>query len=152
MFPALGRLRQGGGVAIAGVGGIYRSNGARSSKATITTLLTRGPNDQLTTKYAIRIPLANIALVFRRSTYAFVRRTRIVPLFYASKRVVLLKTVTQTSAVTLSKNSKLVQSQAGFYRMTIGDIHVTALSDGTVGLQILDGLLLNASQVKSRGS
>ncbi len=28
--------------------------------------------------------------------------------------------------------------------MTIGDISVTALSDGTVGLQILDGLLLNA--------
>ncbi len=46
--------------------------------------------------------------------------------------------------VTLSMNSKLVQSQAGFYRMTIGDISVTALSDGTVGLQILDGLLLNA--------
>src|SRR5216683_602241 len=54
------------------------------------------------------------------------------------------QTVTPSSTVTLSKNSKLVQSQAGFYRMTIGDINVTALSDGTVGLQILDGLLLNA--------
>src|SRR5438132_5173839 len=54
------------------------------------------------------------------------------------------QTVTPKSTVTLSKNSKLVQSQAGFYRMTIGDINVTALSDGTVGLQILDGLLLNA--------
>ena len=43
-----------------------------------------------------------------------------------------------------SKNSKLLQSQAGFYRMTTGDINVTALSDGTAGLQILDGLLLNA--------
>jgi len=56
----------------------------------------------------------------------------------------LAQTVTPRSTVTLSKNSKLVQSQAGFYRMTIGDINVTALSDGTVGLQILDGLLLNA--------
>jgi glyoxylase-like metal-dependent hydrolase (beta-lactamase superfamily II) len=52
--------------------------------------------------------------------------------------------VTPKSTVTLSKNSKLVQSQAGFYRMTVGDVNVTALSDGTVGLQILDGLLLNA--------
>src|SRR6266481_5887141 len=56
----------------------------------------------------------------------------------------LAQTVTPRSTVTLSKNSKLVQSQAGFYRMTIGDINVIALSDGTVGLQILDGLLLNA--------
>src|SRR5882762_1916587 len=54
------------------------------------------------------------------------------------------QTVSPKSTVTLSKNSKLVQSQAGFYRLTIGDINVTALSDGTVGLQILDGLLLNA--------
>src|SRR5437870_5608404 len=54
------------------------------------------------------------------------------------------QTVTPKSTVSLSKNSKLVQSQAGFYRMTIGDINVTALSDGTVGLQILDGLLMNA--------
>lgn len=52
--------------------------------------------------------------------------------------------MTQESAVSLSKNSKLVQSQAGFYRMTVGDIDVIALSDGTVGLQVLDGLLLNA--------
>src|SRR5260370_31215707 len=35
------------------------------------------------------------------------------------------QTVTPRSTVTLSKNSKLVQSQAGFYRMTIGDIKVT---------------------------
>ena len=54
------------------------------------------------------------------------------------------QTVTPKSGVTLSKNSKLVQSQSGFYRMTVGDVNVTALSDGTVGLQILDGLLLNA--------
>jgi glyoxylase-like metal-dependent hydrolase (beta-lactamase superfamily II) len=52
--------------------------------------------------------------------------------------------VTQKSGVSLSKNSKLVQSQAGFYRMNVGDIDVIALSDGTVGLQVLDGLLLNA--------
>ena len=54
------------------------------------------------------------------------------------------QTVTQKTAVDLSKSSKLLQSQAGFYRMTVGDINVTALSDGTAGLQILDGLLLNA--------
>src|SRR5438309_731027 len=54
------------------------------------------------------------------------------------------QTMTPKSTVTLSKNSNLVQSQAGFYRMTVGDVNVTALSDGTVGLQILDGLLLNA--------
>ena len=54
------------------------------------------------------------------------------------------QTVTQKPALDLSKNSKLLQSQAGFYRMTTGDINVTALSDGTAGLQILDGLLLNA--------
>jgi glyoxylase-like metal-dependent hydrolase (beta-lactamase superfamily II) len=52
--------------------------------------------------------------------------------------------VTQKSGVSLSKNSKLVQNQAGFYRMNVGDIDVIALSDGTVGLQVLDGLLLNA--------
>src|SRR2546423_12177866 len=54
------------------------------------------------------------------------------------------QTLTPKSAVTLSKTSKLVQSQAGFYRMTVGDVAVPALSDGSVGLQILDGLLLNA--------
>jgi glyoxylase-like metal-dependent hydrolase (beta-lactamase superfamily II) len=52
--------------------------------------------------------------------------------------------VTQRSGVSLSKNSKLVQNQAGFYRMNVGDIDVIALSDGTVGLGVLDGLLLNA--------
>src|SRR5580704_12713402 len=54
------------------------------------------------------------------------------------------QTMSPKSTLTLSKNSKLVQSQAGYYRMTVGDINVTALSDGTVGLQILDGLVLNA--------
>src|SRR5579862_4725654 len=45
--------------------------------------------------------------------------------------------VTQKSGVSLSKNSKLVQNQAGFYRMNVGDIDVIALSDGTVGLGVL---------------
>ena len=84
--------------------------------------------------------MANIASLFRRF-YAFIVG---LALFHSFGNASFAQTVTQKSAVTLSKNSKLVQSQAGFYRMTIGDINVTALSDGTVGLQILDGLLLNA--------
>ena len=34
--------------------------------------------------------------------------------------------------------------QAGFYRARVGDISVTALSDGTVGLDVVNGLLLDA--------
>src|SRR3989449_531438 len=86
------------------------------------------------------VAMANIASLFRRF-YAFIVG---LALFHSFANASFAQTVTQKSAVTLSKNSKLVQSQAGFYRMTIGDINVTALSDGTVGLQILDGLLLNA--------
>ncbi len=33
---------------------------------------------------------------------------------------------------------RLAQSQAGFYRMKIGDFEVTALSDGTVSLPVFD--------------
>jgi len=33
--------------------------------------------------------------------------------------------------------SKLDQSQAGYYRMKVGDVAVTALSDGTFGLDVL---------------
>ena len=87
--------------------------------------------------------MAKIISFPRRSTFVL-----IVGLVFSNSLIFpkasLAQTVTPKSTVTLSKNSKLVQSQAGFYRMTIGDINVTALSDGTVGLQILDGLLLNA--------
>ena len=87
--------------------------------------------------------MAKILSFPRRSTFVW-----IVGLVFSNSLIFpkasLAQTVTPKSTVTLSKNSKLVQSQAGFYRMTIGDINVTALSDGTVGLQILDGLLLNA--------
>src|SRR5882757_7218618 len=84
-----------------------------------------------------RFPMANIVSFFIGSTFVL-----IVGLSFPNPS--FAQTVTPKSTVTLSKNSKLVQSQAGFYRMTVGDINVTALSDGTVGLQILDGLLLNA--------
>src|SRR5258708_11035205 len=87
--------------------------------------------------------MANIVSFLRCSTFVL-----IVGLVFSNSLIFskasLAQTVTPRPTVTLSNNSKLVQSQAGFYRMTIGDINVTALSDGTVGLQILDGLLLNA--------
>lgn len=51
--------------------------------------------------------------------------------------------VTEKSGVSLSKTSKLDQFQAGYYRMIVGDVPVTALSDGTVGLDVLNGILLN---------
>jgi hypothetical protein len=89
------------------------------------------------------LPMANIVSLFRRSIYAFI--VGLVSFHsFIFENALFTQTIAQKSAVTLSKNSKLVQSQAGFYRMTIGDINVTALSDGTVGLQILHGLLLNA--------
>ena len=87
--------------------------------------------------------MTNIASPFKRSIHAFIVGLVLLHSFMLANSS-FAQTVTQKSEVTLSKNSKLVQSQAGFYRMTIGDINVTALSDGTVGLQILDGLLLNA--------
>ena len=87
--------------------------------------------------------MASFMSLFKRSTYPV-----IVGLlsFYSlmSPNVSFGQAGTQQSGVALSKNSKLVQSQAGFYRMNVGDIDVIALSDGTVGLQVLDGLLLNA--------
>lgn len=71
---------------------------------------------------------------FRRFIYAFILGVAVNASF--------AQTVTQQSTVILSKNSKLVQSQAGFYRMTIGDIKVTALSDGTVVLENLGDKLV----------
>ncbi len=87
--------------------------------------------------------MTNIASPFKRSIHAFIVGLVLLHSFMFANSS-FAQAVTQKSEVTLSKNSKLVQSQAGFYRMTIGDINVAALSDGTVGLQILDGLLLNA--------
>ena len=87
--------------------------------------------------------MAGFASLFRRSMYAFiVGLLSFFSAIFASAS--FAQTVNQQSGVSLSKNSKLVQSQAGFYRMKIGDVDVVALSDGTVGLQVLDGLLLNA--------
>src|SRR5258708_1380838 len=86
--------------------------------------------------------MTTIISFLRRSTFLVIAGLVFSNSFFSN--VSFSPTPTANSTVTLSKNSKLVQSQAGFYRMTIGDINVTALSDGTVGLQILDGLLLNA--------
>lgn len=47
------------------------------------------------------------------------------------------------AAATPTVESKLEKSQAGFYRMKVGTIDVTALSDGTLGFEVLD-LLTNA--------
>jgi hypothetical protein len=87
--------------------------------------------------------MANIAPLFRRFNHALIAGLALSN-FLILASASLAQTVSPQSTVTLSKNSKLVQSQAGYYRMTVGDINVTALSDGTVGLQILDGLLLSA--------
>lgn len=90
------------------------------------------------------LPMATIVSLFRRSIYAFVGGLLwLYSLMFANES--FAQTITQKSGVSLSKNSKLVQSQAGFYRMNVGDIDVIALSDGTVGLQVLDGLLLNTT-------
>src|SRR6266853_829956 len=89
------------------------------------------------------VAMTNIASPFKRFIHTFIVGLVLLHSFMFANSS-FAQAVTQKSEVTLSKNSKLVQNQAGFYRMTIGDINVTALSDGTVGLQILDGLLLNA--------
>ncbi len=86
--------------------------------------------------------MGKIISFLRRSTFVLIAGLAFSNSLFSNAS--FAQTVTAKSTVSLSKNSKLVQSQAGFYRMTIGDINVTALSDGTVGLQILDGLLLNA--------
>lgn len=41
-------------------------------------------------------------------------------------------------AAAQSATPRLSQSQAGFYRMKVGDFEVTALSDGTVRLPVFD--------------
>src|SRR6266481_700949 len=46
------------------------------------------------------------------------------------------------SDVRLSEGSKLDKSQAGYYRMKIGNINVIALTDGTIGVDFL-ALLTN---------
>ncbi len=45
--------------------------------------------------------------------------------------------------VRISEGSKLDKSQAGYYRMKIGNIDVIALTDGTIGVDFL-ALLTNA--------
>jgi hypothetical protein len=82
------------------------------------------------------VAMTNIASPFKHFIHTFTVGLVLLHSFMFANSS-FAQAVTQKSEVTLSKNSKLVQSQAGFYRMTVGDINVTALSDGTVGLQIL---------------
>lgn len=65
---------------------------------------------------------------------------------YAAASVLALTTVLATSAATplLAQDaaSKISKAQAGFVRIKVGDVEVTALSDGTIpvdtGLLIID--------------
>jgi hypothetical protein len=47
--------------------------------------------------------------------------------------------------IDLSKTSNIDQPQAGYYRYKVGAVDVIALSDGSVGLGLLDGIIANAS-------
>src|SRR5437868_10454362 len=44
------------------------------------------------------------------------------------------------NAVTLTMESKLDKSQAGYYRLKVGSVDVTALSDGTLGFEAIEQL------------
>src|SRR6266851_1869839 len=44
------------------------------------------------------------------------------------------------SAVTLTDDSKLAKAQAGYYRLKVGSVDVTALSDGTLGFEAIEQL------------
>ncbi len=44
------------------------------------------------------------------------------------------------SAVTLTDDSKLDKAQAGYYRLKVGSVDVTALSDGTLGFEAIEQL------------
>src|SRR6266851_6149796 len=44
------------------------------------------------------------------------------------------------SAVTLTVESKLDKAQAGYYRLKVGSVDVTALSDGTLGFEAIEQL------------
>jgi glyoxylase-like metal-dependent hydrolase (beta-lactamase superfamily II) len=44
------------------------------------------------------------------------------------------------SAVTLTEDSKLDKAQAGYYRLRVGSVDVTALSDGTLGFEVIEQL------------
>ena len=44
------------------------------------------------------------------------------------------------NAVTLTTESKLDKSQAGYYRLKVGSVDVTALSDGTLGFEVIEQL------------
>jgi len=44
------------------------------------------------------------------------------------------------NAVTLTTESKLDKSQAGYYRLKVGSVDVTALSDGTLGFEAIEQL------------
>ena len=51
--------------------------------------------------------------------------------------------LSEKTSVPLAQQTTLTQSQAGFYRTKLGSIDVIALSDGSVGLGIADGFVLN---------
>ena len=51
-------------------------------------------------------------------------------------------------SIELAKVSKLDQPQAGYYRYKVGSVEVIALSDGTVGLGLFNGIVANASPKK----
>jgi glyoxylase-like metal-dependent hydrolase (beta-lactamase superfamily II) len=51
-------------------------------------------------------------------------------------------------SIDLAKASKLDQPQAGYYRYKVGSVDVIALSDGTVGLGLFNGIVANASPQK----
>ena len=44
------------------------------------------------------------------------------------------------SAVTLTAESKLDKTQAGYYRLKVGTVDVTALSDGSLGFEAIEQL------------
>lgn len=74
-----------------------------------------------------------------REVYMIIRKTTsfvifVAALSLAAGAVLIPDASAQTAATKLSK------SQAGFYRMKVGDFEVTALSDGTVPFSVLDVL------------
>lgn len=62
----------------------------------------------------------------------------------------IIVSLTLSSAVTAMDESEGDKQAPGFYRMTLGDFKVTAISDGTVTLPVHDLLHLDADAVQQR--
>lgn len=62
----------------------------------------------------------------------------------------IIVSLTLSSAVVAMEESESVKQAPGFYRMTLGDFKVTAISDGTVNLPVHDLLHMDADAVKQR--